>query len=425
VLPLPEHPLKLRIGAPVQFPLFSTTHRHDAAGILVKDDHNAFHALPPLQGVLKAGKKARKAEVDVTLETRLTENGLLEVWAMEAQGPRRWQLAFDTRGHTARIIEEPVESSSTPLPEQAIKELFKAVFDLRETPPEALVKKLEALLEQPRQDWSPGVLRTLWECLLPHEPARAHGPQYEARWLNLLGYTLRPGCGHPLDEWRVEQTWKIVHGGIRHKRNEQCRAEWWILWRRIAGGLSAGQQQSLAAPMLSELKSAKKKGPPDFRCGSHEKAEQWRLLGALEQLPQDARIQLGNTLCEHLGRTGSNAFNHAASWTLGRLGSRIPLNAPLNAVLPAAQVEQWLTKLMTIPSWHPVDLASIALMARRCGDRFRDISPAARERCLEWMASQHAPDSTQHLIREGGQLDQKEQATFLGDRLPHGLQLLV
>ncbi|MEZ4764211.1 MAG: hypothetical protein R3C26_13835 [Calditrichia bacterium] len=32
---------------------------------------------------------------------------------------------------------------------------------------------------------------------------------HEARWLNLLGYCLRPGFGDPLDDWRMKQIWKL------------------------------------------------------------------------------------------------------------------------------------------------------------------------------------------------------------------------
>ena len=34
-----------------------------------------------------------------------------------------------------------------------------------------------------------------------------------------------------------------------------CRVEGWILWRRIGGGLAAGQQQALADPLLGPVRS--------------------------------------------------------------------------------------------------------------------------------------------------------------------------
>ena len=65
-------------------------------------------------------------------------------------------------------------------------------------------------------------------------PSQAH----EARWLNLCGFLLRPGFGHALDEWRIQQLWKLYSQGLRFPRAAQCRVEWWGLWKRIAGGLS-------------------------------------------------------------------------------------------------------------------------------------------------------------------------------------------
>ena len=61
------------------------------------------------------------------------------------------------------------------------------------------------------------------------------------RWLNLAGFCLRPGYGLAVDDWRVAQMWRLFPREVVHDRNELVRAEWWILWRRVAGGLSAGE----------------------------------------------------------------------------------------------------------------------------------------------------------------------------------------
>ena len=76
---------------------------------------------------------------------------------------------------------------------------------------------------------------------------------HEARWLNLLGFALRPGYGLAVDDWRVAETWRIVQGKLAHP-TAACRVEGWILWRRVAGGLSAGQHQALAEPLLGPVR---------------------------------------------------------------------------------------------------------------------------------------------------------------------------
>jgi len=68
-------------------------------------------------------------------------------------------------------------------------------------------------------------------------------------------------------------------------------AEVLVLWRRIAGGLSRGQQLGLAEPLLSSVRGLRRR----FEGGSASASaagldpvsslEIWRLLGALELLP--------------------------------------------------------------------------------------------------------------------------------------------
>ena len=51
----------------------------------------------------------------------------------------------------------------------------------------------------------------------------------------------------------MQQTWRLLHGKLAFAAS-QSRTESMILWRRIAGGLTAGQQQQLAAPMFASLR---------------------------------------------------------------------------------------------------------------------------------------------------------------------------
>ena len=101
-----------------------------------------------------------------------------------------------------------------------------------------LIKRLEEILELPREQWPPSALRALWEPLRETSEGRFQTPRHESRWLNLAGFCLRPGTGFPLDEIRVKAIWPVFHQGVRHIKDAQCWAEWWILWRRIAAGLT-------------------------------------------------------------------------------------------------------------------------------------------------------------------------------------------
>src|SRR4029453_12027905 len=69
--------------------------------------------------------------------------------------------------------------------------------------PETLMKRLAIAAESERGDWPPSLLPRLWENRMELEAGRRKSPQHEARWLNLLGYALRPGYGLAVDDWRV------------------------------------------------------------------------------------------------------------------------------------------------------------------------------------------------------------------------------
>jgi hypothetical protein len=137
-----------------------------------------------------------------------------------------------------------------------------------------------------------GVARPrFWETLHELEPARRLSPEHEARWLSLAGFALRPGYGLAVDDWRVGQTWKLAAQGLAFPKHEQNRAEWWVLWRRLAGGLTAGQQAAVADPLVADWRTyVRKQGvgvrgrQAAFQFGPAESAEVWRLLGSLELL---------------------------------------------------------------------------------------------------------------------------------------------
>ncbi len=414
---------ELLIRQPVEFPLYlSSTRTGDAAGALVPVDPRELRALPPIRTVLQSGKRSAAAAVPVRLHARRTEIGTLELWCGEVRGDRRWRLQFDARGimraetdaaaggEAEGIVDEAIRSRAAGL----VREAFRPGARV---PPEALVKRLEEVTELGRQEWPPTLLRSLWEALREVAEGRQLSATHEARWLNLLGFALRPGFGVALDDWRVAQTWRLFPTGIAYPRNEGCRAEWWILWRRVAAGLTVGQQQTLAEPLLAAVRQA------GARAGLHERSEVWRLLGALELLPVAVKVELGGLALALMGRSREPVLREAALWALGRLGGRVPVYGPLNALVPTEAVEAWVRRLLDSAPGDPSAPFCLVQLTRRTGDRYRDVASALRPAVLAWLGARGASPRYVELVGTGGQLRDDEQRLVFGEALPRGLRI--
>lgn len=424
----------LRIREPVEFPLYvSSTRLTDPQGAVVPFDPEQMTSLPPIRTVLTAGKKGAAAEtLAVKLHARLTEIGTIELWCSEAAGPRTWKLQFDVRsatqtdrtghvgaGEQAGFVDESLAA--------ACRDLIIGTFSADgASTPEGLVKRLEHATDMRRAAWPPSLLRAMWDALFEAEAGRRRGAEHEARWLYLMGYSLRPGYGMAVDDWRVAQTWRLLQGKLLHG-TPTCRVEWFILWRRIAGGLSAGQQRALAEPLLANLPSlfSTKGSRKGAGSGAHELCEVLRLLGSCEWLPTETKVQLGDTLAARIPREKTQAVQEAELWTLARLGARVPMYGPLNAAVPADKVESWASPLLAMrepPAGLPFALMQLA---RLTGDRYRDISPAMRREVLDWLIAQGSQAHLIELVREGGQLREEEEGQMFGESLPRGLRIAL
>ena len=51
----------------------------------------------------------------------------------------------------------------------------------------------------------------------------------------------------------AKEIWKVFLEGLSFDDKHQCRTEWRILWRRVAGGLKAGQQLELYEQLFPSL----------------------------------------------------------------------------------------------------------------------------------------------------------------------------
>jgi hypothetical protein len=425
----------LLVSQPVEFPLYvSSTRLADRPGDVFPVDREQMTALPPIRTALRTRRKQESPTAKVQLHARLTEIGTLDLWCAEVQGERQWRLQFDVRSatqtdiaaHTSAAESEGFVDEAT---WQNVAGIIASVFGPsgKETP-DGIVKRLSAALDLERSEWPTSLLRRMAEALLEHEAGRRRSVAHETRWLNLLGYCLRPGYGLAVDDWRVNEVWRVVQGKLAHAA-ANIRAESLILWRRVAGGLSPGQQRAVAEPLLAPVRALHRRltsssARSDLTLSPQESNEAWRLLGSLELLPATLKLEMGDLMAELLPKKKLEPVRPALAWALGRIGQRVPQYGPLNTVVPAEHAQAWAETLMGFPGNDPQLLMAVMQLTRCTGDRYRDLDEDTRREVATWLAEREAPAHLIDLVTTGGELEAEEQGRAFGESLPRGLRIV-
>lgn len=455
---LAEHTFALRLGQPVRFHLFTAlADANDQTpfklGQLVNLNQQQFERLPPIATVLRAGNDLSTRttglkdlkKVPVQLLTSLTEVGTLEMSCVSTTHTHeRWLLEFDLRQHPAPHG-NAVAGSPDPQTTQAAARLASAIqkidrifgpggqkVDAKE------VRQLRAQLAQilgDREQWTMPVLRPLFDALWQRAKGRRRSVEHERVWLNLAGYSLRPGFGDPLDEWRLQQLWTQFQPGIQFANDKQVCVEWWTLWRRVAGGLAAPEQLRLLDDFAFNLHHNEKGAEPGATKPVKGTDDDMLRLGpSLERIPVDYKVEIGVWLLGRLQKSlakqakglGADAASDSlALWALGRLGARQPFYGHTHEVVSAEVAEGWMNTLLAL-DWKRLEPAAFAAtqIARMTGDRTRDLPLALREQIIQRLATINAPPLWTDMVRQTMQLDLVTERRLLGESLPPGLSLL-
>ncbi|WDD94026.1 hsp70 family protein [Burkholderia sp. FERM BP-3421] len=426
-IPLADRVFALRLGQPVRFHLVSTVvETVYRPGEIVTLDDGDFIRLPPIATVVGRRGAAAAHETPVTLATSLTEVGTLDMHCIATDDPaQRWRLEFQLRGEAAASGERD-EPARHPRLDQAIELIERSFGDRAAGVDPKDTRRLRAQLEQllgPCEDWDVVLARALFDVLLARARRRRRSADHERVWLNLAGHCMRPGFGHPLDAWRIEQLWPLFDDGIQYVKSAQVWSEWWTLWRRAAGGLETEAQQQVrdAIAFLEPVEGKTRELPFDLdKIGL---PDMMRLSASLERLPVERKIALAERLVAALSKAGERALG---AWALGRVGARRPFYGSAHGVVPAEVVGGWLDALFAL-DWKQVEPAAFAVVqiARMTGDRVRDVPPATREAVIQRLAAAHAPAAWIGMVREVVELDAADTARVLGESLPAGLKLIA
>ena len=99
---LPQRRFALVVGEPAEFRFLSSLSRkEDQPGALIEQIGDDIEELDPVEVFLPAHDDGSQGDiVPVTLESNVTETGMLELWCVASDG-RRWKLEFNVRERTA------------------------------------------------------------------------------------------------------------------------------------------------------------------------------------------------------------------------------------------------------------------------------------------------------------------------------------
>ncbi len=420
---LEGHVFHLLANTPVRFPLYtSATRLGDKLGQVISDPEG-LTALPPLVTTLKFGRSGNAQQLSAVLSAKLNEIGTLELWCDVPETGHRFPLAFDL--HATSSIAKTYDNNETTSViveearcEAALAHLQQA-FAGNANGLDTVLKDLERLLDIPRNQWPASLLRRLADALIRQMAWRETSVGHEARWLNLLGFSMRPGYGCAGDDWRVSELWKLWHAGPLHPKSPQVCAEWWIFWRRLAAGLRSGQQEQVAGAIQRQIISKDNRNA----VGKHDAAgqEMWRTVAALEALPPKAKLRYLNVLLKDTRSLDERMF-----WVVAKLAARQLLTGPQNAVIPP---EQWQTlyplllKKVEQAAYPSSGLFAIANSLRLTCLRNIDCSETLRQQAAALLAEHQAPEAWRHLPIALQEDTHDLQTELLGDSLPLGIML--
>ncbi len=426
--------LHLRINRLVRFQIYTST-RHDEtkAGDVVELAAEEFHALPPLETVATVTEPRRgelASEIPVQLSARVNDLGLLQVScrSLAAKIPQSWPLEFNLRPHERKLGAPAIEPASRAPAEplvspaalaaagQRIRVAFTEPLGKRAkmTAPR-LLQNLEQSLGRSKGDWNGILLRNLWTSLEASETGRALSVEHEEVWLILAGFLLRPGFGVAMDELRIDGLWRICGDGL-HFPGKRTKLQQYILWRRVAGGLTQVRQETLLAAEKDKI--LRQKGAPP---------ELIRMVGSFERIGHELKAELIERLIAAVVELASE-HRHSAPYlaALGLLLNRTPFYAGPESIVAPSLVESAYEAFRRF-DWNDPEFVEAQTLflraARAVDDRRLDLSKPLRNQIADRLQKCGLPRLAVDRVRHFAPVERAERLSLYGEALPAGLIL--
>jgi hypothetical protein len=278
----------------------------------------------------------------------------------------------------------------------------------------AILKSLERILASSRRGWNGPLLRALWPAVEERLDDRRLSADHEEAWLIMAGFLLRPGFGVVLDGLRIDSLWRLRDAGQCFP-GRRIKSQEYILWRRVAGGLTRERQNKLLGGELDRIRSG------------NAADELVRLAGSLELVPHDTKAELVRCFID-IAVTLARAKRHCAPYlaALGFLLNRTPLYAGPETVVSPDLVEQAYLAFHRFDWTTPelLDLQTLFLRAARVvGDRSLDVPMPLRGQIASKMEKSGVPPLQTAKIKEFIRAGRSDRASLYDEPLPPGLIL--
>jgi hypothetical protein len=417
----------LAVGRPARFELYASDEVDAKVGDAVDVVNDAFVRLPPLATELDPEKRQTGHEVRVAIEGELTPIGTVDLACVEVgtNPARRFRLAFQLHaGEGPARSRSPVAPSQPPRRLDAATELLERAFGKpraqgsgREA--KDLLRELERVLGE-RPQWTAETNRALFDALAANTRARRRSADHERVFWLLAGWCLRPGFGDALDPRRIAALGPLFEERLAFPSESRGWQAFFIAWRRVAGGLDEETQVRMRDFVDGHL------APPDSGIKRPKKAalaldDALDLASSLERVAPPRRAQLGGWILE---RTWTDRDPRLWS-AIGRVGARAPAYASVHHVVAPNIAERWLDHLLR-EKWDtvPTAVGAAVALARKTGDRARDVSDRVARDVEKRLVSASATDAQVRAVREVVRVGETERAAFFGDALPIGLRLV-
>ena len=427
-------PLEVRTHQPVRFRAYSSSRHRSQAGDVLAWHENDFHALPPLQTIVRTAEPSHPGtdkSVPVHLVAQMNALGLLQISCVSAapESQQTWPLEFNMRAHdqgsagvtgSTREAAVQIEPNATADGLDAARRQIGMIFTataagkMDKMTAGTIFKSLERLLGSSRSGWNGPLLRALWPALDERLDGRRLSVDLEEAWLILAGFLLRPGFGVAGDHLRIDALWRLHDvGPCFPGRRIKCQE--YILWRRVVGGLTRERQNKLLAGELDRIRSGK------------APVELVRLVGSLELIPHETKAELVRGFID-VATTLARAKQHCAPYfvALGLLLNRAPLYAGPETVVSPDLVEQAYSAFRGFDWAEPelLELQTLFLRAARVvGDRSLDVPVRLRHLIADKMEKSGVPPLRTAKIRGFVPAGRSDRASQYDEPLPPGLVL--